>query len=197
MRRHPEAADRIADAAHTAISALHQATGTIETPGPDRLHQWIDTPLARLHRDVPACRTGPAAHALETIRARLHTTLTHRPILTAWTHGDYAPGNVLMNHDGTEVTGIIDWATAHPDGPAATDHHLFHLALQRETGGEELGTLVIRALRGGHDPVEDALLLLTWLRHVADNLNQSSQYRRNGTWLARNLDFVLREAAAR
>jgi hypothetical protein len=43
---------------------------------------------------------------------------------------------------------------------------------------------------------EDALLLLTWIRHIADNLNQSTRYPRNRAWLARNLASVLRAAAA-
>jgi aminoglycoside phosphotransferase (APT) family kinase protein len=239
VRLRPEAADRIAQTALAAISTLHRATGALETPDPDRLRQWIDVPLSHVRRDVPACRTGRQAQALENVRARLYAGLAGHPILTSWTHGDFHPGNVLMNDDGTEVTGIIVWATAHPDGPAATDHHLFRLALRRETGGEELGTLVMRTLRGdmrtlrvdatgdasgdmrtlrvdatgdasgdmrtlrdgatGGDATgddEDALLLLTWIRHIADNLNQSTRYPRNRAWLARNLASVLRAAAA-
>lgn len=196
LRRRPEAAAHIAAAARASIAELHRATGTLQTADPERLRHWIDTPLDYVRRDVPAYRTGRPAGALDTLRSRLYEGLADRPILTSWIHGDFAPGNVLMNDDGTEVTGIIDWATAHPNGPAATDHHLFDLSLRRETGGEELGALVVHALRGETDePDDDALLLLTWLRHVADNLNQSSQYRRNQAWLVGNVAPVLREMA--
>jgi O-antigen/teichoic acid export membrane protein len=193
IQRDPETAHRIAAAALAAITELHHATGVIETPDPDRLHAWIDTPLETLRKLLTS---APRAEgALDALRARLYTQLADRPVLTAWTHGDYHPGNVLMTDDGTEVTAIIDWATAHPNGPAATDRHLFRLALQRETGGEELGALVVRALRQDPGRTDDALLLLTWLRHVADNLNQSDRYRRNRPWLAGNVAPVLREVA--
>lgn len=197
IRRHPDAAPRIAAKALAAITELHRATGCVQTPDPTRLAAWIDTPLEQL-RDLPHHATGHTA-ALDALRDRLYDQLADRPLLTAWTHGDFHPGNVLMTEDGTLVTGIIDWATAHPNGPAATDHHLFRLAVQRETGGEELGTLVTRALSGHggpRNPHEDALLLLTWLRHVADNLGQSDRYRRNRPWLARNVAPVLREVTA-
>ena len=196
IRRDPDNAERIAAAALAAITELHHATGRIEPADRDHLRDWIDAPLASL-RDLPLCNRPWGATALDTLRDRLHDELADRPILIAWTHGDYHPGNVLMSDDGTEVTGIIDWATAHPNGPAATDHHLFHLAVQRETGGEELGALVVNALRDRQDTEhdDDALLLLTWLRHVADNLNQSARYRRNQPWLARNVAPVLREVA--
>ncbi len=199
IRRHPETAPHIAATALAAIAELHRATGSIETADPDRLHHWIDTPVTQVRRDVPLCRTGWGAAALDTLCARLHQGLADRPILTAWIHGDFAPGNVLMSEDGDRVTGIIDWATGQPHGPAPADTHLFNLSLQRETSGEEIGTIIIRALRTPPDETAEtddhALLLLTWLRHIADNLNQSSHYRRNAAWLARNVTAVLREVA--
>lgn len=199
LRRHPDAADRITAAALSAIAELHHATGTVKPASPGLLRHWIDTPLDHLRRDLPQCRGGWGAAALDTLRERVCRDLAGQPILTSWTHGDFDPDNVLMSEDGHEVTGIVDWATAQPDGPAPADTRLFNLALQRVTSGEELGAIVVHALReAARDaaaPADDALLLLTWLRHVADNLNQSSQYPRNQAWAARNVTPVLREVA--
>ena len=207
IRRHPDAARQIADAALTAISELHRATGVIETVGESQLGRWVDAPLADLRRELRLCNTGWGAAALETLRGRLHDGFVGRRILVSWTHGDFAPGNVIMSEDGRQVTGIVDWATARPDGPAPADGQLFRLALRRETRGQELGAVLVQALRGeiqldaepgpatdGATRVgEDALLLLAWLRHVTDNINQAARYRSSWTWLARNVVAVLRE----
>ena len=40
---------------------------------------------------------------------------------------------------------------------------------------------------------EATLLLLAWLRHVTDNINQAARYQSSWTWLARNVVAVLRE----
>jgi len=209
IRRNPGAARQIADAALAAISELHRATGVIETVGAGQLGRWVDAPLADLRRELGLCQTGWGAAALETLRGRLHDGFVGQRILVGWTHGDFAPGNVIVSEDGRHVTGIVDWATAQPDGPAPADEQLFRLALQRETQGQELGAVVVQALRGeiridpesrlatATDGVtgvgEDALLLLAWLRHVTDNINQAARYQSSWTWLARNVVAVLRE----
>jgi|SRR6266568_2881463 len=133
--------------------------------------------------------------------------LSHRPagcprcrppgvqqILVAWTHGDYSPDNVLVGEDLNQVSGIVDWATARPDGPAPADRCLFLLALRRELTSRELGDLVVRAVTGnGTDRVEEnALLLVSWLLHVADNTAKSTRYHHSWLWLARNVVPVLR-----
>ena len=199
IARNPDAAHQVADAALAAISELHQATGVIETVGACQLGRWVDAPLADLRRELSLCQTGWGAAALETLRGRLHAGFAGRRILVGWTHGDFAPGNVIVSEDGRQVTGIVDWATAQPDGPAPADEQLFRLALQRETHGQELGAVVVQALRGeiqisGSAGIgEDALLLLAWLRHVTDNINQAARYQSSWTWLARNVAAVLRE----
>lgn len=189
----PEAGTRVAGLALAAIEELHRLTGRVETIGADHLHRWVDTPIAALRRDLPLCREGWGAEALDALRNRLCATFSGQQILVAWTHGDYSPDNVLVGEDLNQVSGIVDWATARPDGPAPADRCLFLLALRRELTSCELGDLVVRAVTGsGTDGVEEnALLLLTWLLHVADNTAKSTRYHHSWLWLARNVVPVL------
>jgi hypothetical protein len=117
---------------------------------------------------------------------------------------------VLVSVDPTRVTGVVDWCNAHADGPSPLDSRLFSLALQRELERCEFGDLVVRAYRhggetgfevagAGADGVttvdEVSLLLLTWLRHIADNTAKSARYQHSWRWMARNVVPVLREVS--
>ncbi|HEV3173231.1 MAG TPA: phosphotransferase [Actinocrinis sp.] len=210
VRERPTAARRIAKVALAAIAELHEATGRVETVGTEHLRRWVEAPLAVVCRELAPCQTPHGAAAIDLLRRRLYEGLEGKRVLVAWTHGDYQPGNVLIDADPTRITGVVDWCSAHADGPAPLDARLFSLAVQRELERCEIGDLVVRAYRregeagfevtgveaGGATTVDEvSLLLLTWLTHVADNTAKSARYQHSWRWLARNVVPVLREVS--
>jgi O-antigen/teichoic acid export membrane protein/aminoglycoside phosphotransferase (APT) family kinase protein len=218
LRRCPPAVERAAAAevaalALDAIDELHRATGRPECADP-HLDAWVDRPLDLLAADIGWCRTGAGAEGLAALGDLLHAGLSGRTMDTAWTHGDFHPGNILLDPDRTRVTGVIDWGGARADGPAQVDACTFLLTLHCLHSGEELGSTVRDVLRAGALPPEDLrlaggarvsgeswtgveLALLTWLWHTRSNLEKSPRYARNRWWIARNVAPVLVEAAKR
>ncbi|MBO6507133.1 MAG: phosphotransferase, partial [Roseibium sp.] len=141
--------------------------------------------------------------------------LQHRKLLLGRTHGDLAPGNILFTSTGDEpedyaLSGLIDWDNSQDDGPGQYD--LYHLLLATRVlrSGEDLGPVVRDVLKNGWSDDERRLLgeaateegeftqsaqrpliLLTWINHLAANLNKSERYAKNRFWIAANLDWVL------
>jgi aminoglycoside phosphotransferase (APT) family kinase protein len=70
----------------------------------------------------------------------------HREIFI---HRDYHPGNVLW--DGTQVTGVVDWATA-AWGPAGIDLARMRLNLASHHGKEVADRFVVAYVAAGGDP---------------------------------------------
>lgn len=200
----PAARARLQAAAAAAIGRLHRGTSAQLVVDAATLERWVDRPL-RLIRQ--ATRRRPA---VERLAAELHAALAGRIVRTSWIHGDFWPGNLLVDPETLAVTGIVDWDLAEPDHLPALD--LFHLLwysrwLAQRRGLDE----VLRALATGSawmpeeraileagqaaDSMaalpERALLRLSWLRHIAANLGQSAAYARDRQWVARNIDGVL------
>ncbi|MFE7552286.1 aminoglycoside phosphotransferase family protein [Streptomyces gardneri] len=215
LRRTPGRTLPLAVAALGTVAALHRATGRPER-AERRTADWVDTRLAVLTREVPWCGGAHGATAVRALRDRLHGGLAGRTLTTAWTHGDYHPGNILVNEESGALSGVIDWADARPDGPCAVDSYLFVLTLRQQRERRELGRIVADAVRRGgllpedrdllaHSDVppprqetDEALLpLLTWLWHVAGNAAKSARYGRSRRWVAGNVVPVLTEVARR
>ncbi|PNG16553.1 phosphotransferase family protein [Streptomyces cahuitamycinicus] len=213
LRRSPEPARRVSVSALTAIRELHRATGRTQEVT-DRLAGWVKPRLAVLAEEVRWCRHGKGAQALAAVRERMERDLAGRHLLVGWTHGDFHPGNVLLSERRGTLTGVIDWAGAVPDGPCLLDCHTFVLAMRHQLSGREFGGVVadvvrrasllpedrrllagVRALPSG-PRAETAVTLLTWLWHVAGNLEKSARYARSHRWVADNVVSVLVEVLA-
>ncbi|MDG9708630.1 phosphotransferase family protein [Streptomyces sp. DH10] len=213
LRRSPRLARRVTSSALTAIRELHFATGRAEEVTP-RLAGWVEPRLAVLAEQVRWCRRGEGAQALATVRELVERELAGRRLLVAWTHGDFHPGNVLLSEDRETLTGVIDWAGAVSDGPSLLDCHTFVLTMRHQLAGREFGGVVsdvvrraslmpedrrllagARALEAGPG-AETAVTLLTWLWHVAGNLEKSARYARSHRWVADNVVSVLGEVLA-
>jgi Ser/Thr protein kinase RdoA (MazF antagonist) len=134
--------------------------------------------------------------------------------LVSRVHGDFWTGNVLVDRRAGAVTGIIDWDCTHPDDLAAIDLAQLALTTRADRHGQQIGRAV-RELRAGVrvGAVEAALLDaaagclgpgargcappwsllgdLAWLRHVTNNLNKATRYRRRPVWVHRNVETVL------
>lgn len=215
LRRAPGRALPLAVAALDSVAALHRATGRPERADL-RTADWVDARLAVLAQEVPWCGGARGAAAVRALGERLNSGLAGRTLTAAWTHGDYHPGNILVDEESGALSGVIDWADARPDGPCAVDSYLFVLTLRRQCEGRELGRIVADAVRrGGLLPEDRALLahsdvpppgqesdeallpLLTWLWHVAGNAAKSARYGRSRRWVAGNVVPVLTEVVAR
>lgn len=192
---HPAAAP----AALGAIATLHTATTATTLVGPALLRAWVDEPLDRL-RALPTRFADPAG--LDAIAAALHRGLAGQELRTSTVHGDFWPGNVLVDTDHA-VTGIVDWEDAQETGLPDVD--LVHWWLAAQPG--ELGAAVGRALARpaeartalGQLPVARAnpqldletVVLLAWLTHVAAGLARAVRRPPSPVWALRNVRPVV------
>jgi aminoglycoside phosphotransferase (APT) family kinase protein len=213
LRRFPQLARPVAVSALGAIRELHRATGRTEEVTA-RVGDWVDPQLAVLAEEVRWCRRGRGAEAMTVLRHRVVRALSGRRLLVSWTHGDFAPGNVLLTGEQGALCGVIDWGGAVPDGPSAIDCRTFVLSLRHRCARQQFGRIVADAVRrtcllpadrqllaeaGALLPDaqgETALTLLTWLWHVANNVTKSARYGRNHRWVAANIVPVLIEVTA-
>lgn len=198
--------DRIERLALAQIEAFHRCASGLVVVGDELLARWVGGPAEQVLPLVSAS----AAHtrALRELERRLEAALGGRELAVGWVHGDFAPENVLMDSQGTEVTGIVDWELAVPDGLCCLDQVLFLLTVHSRVAGLELGQLVAELVtgrgpdrfeatlgrircspRGGPDPA--ALVLLCWLQHVAATANKSPATARHPIWARYNLRVVL------
>lgn len=199
-----------AAAAHS-IAQLHQATASTAIVNADLLQRWVDRPL-QLVRPVTAAhdRAGEGVRALDRLAAELKGSLLGRSVAISWIHGDYMPGNILATDDGRTLTGIIDWDLAAPNELPQLDLMHFLLSMRMLVAKRELGDVVrdlltkdkwttpeLDILLGAQaalpgDVVDTrTLILLSWLRHIARNLNKSDRYARSWLWLTKNVEGVL------
>ncbi len=187
-------------AALSAIAPLHLLTAEPDVISPALLRELVDGPAGQLRQVA-----GQTA-AVDRLAAALRERLAGRRVVLGWTHGDFYPGNVLASADG-QVTGIVDWSQARERDLAILDVAFWLLTLPCLAGGQPLGAEVAARLGGGScwspaesrllaeysgDPVNGrALLLLVWLRHVADNAAKSGRYAGGTRWARRNVLPVL------
>jgi hypothetical protein len=208
---HPEAADRVASLALEALAGLNRATAGAG-PGAQRVEGWVADPLATVRGQVPWCRTGAGEAGLTAVGGRLRDALARRPGAVGWTHGDYHPGNLLLDERLSRVTGVVDWGEARESDPVAVDAYTWVITLRCLLTGAGLGAVVARIVReGALDPADLDLLaragladraddaapdfaLLAWLRHVAANVAKSPRYGRSRIWFRRAVSPVLAEA---
>jgi hypothetical protein len=182
-----------------ALAPLHRATARPE-PGAGRTDAWVTGPLAVVRGGVPWCRTGPGAAGLDAVGARLRRALDGRTVMAGWTHGDYHPGNVLLDERAGRVTGIVDWGEARADGPVDIDAVTYALLLRCLRAGADLGPVVAGVLRDREQaatPDDPDLVLLAWLWHVVANISKSPRYGRSRIWYRRAVAPVLAEAVRR
>jgi aminoglycoside phosphotransferase (APT) family kinase protein len=198
-------------AAAEIASRLHMSTVSSVIVDPTHIERWVNAP-ARIIRRVARRLPEPTfyAAAVRSLEEELHDALMGRRIATSWIHGDFWPGNLLVNRSG-EITGIIDWERAMADEPPL--HDLIHLLLFTRKQVHKWGEAdVIAALSGGvrwtrEEQVlierslatlpgmaieERAVVLLYWLRHTAATVGLLPEYARNRDYLANNVEAVLR-----
>ena len=197
----------LADLATRAIEGLHSRTATVLSVDAELLDRWIDEPL-RAVEPLVVDRPRQAA-ALRELGRDLAGRLEGRDVTTAWIHGDFAPGNVLVDAQAREITGIVDWELAGAPDLPIIDRAMFLLATHMQTTGRQLGALVAGiAIGEGSEPLQASLVqttqadlddplgvravvLLCWLRHVAALVTRTESRARNSAWKRHNVNQVL------
>jgi Ser/Thr protein kinase RdoA (MazF antagonist) len=203
----PPGAGELTTAAFGAIAALHRDAhpATVDAA---MVGEWVDQPAALLRRTLSlgAGRGGWAGRAVERVAAILRARLAGAQLPLGWTHGDFHPGNVLVDGDG-RVSGIVDWDQARERDIIAVDLAFWLLTVPSPGRGQEFGGRVTARLARrdcwtpaerrllGDLPTGRGVLLLAWLRHVAGNLAKSDRYATSPLWLWRNVRPVLRQVA--
>jgi O-antigen/teichoic acid export membrane protein len=206
-------------AALGAIDGLHRRTASVAGIEPATFERWTAMPLELLSRTHPSGQVSARqTRSVERLEARLSSALVGRHLQLGWVHGDFTPGNVMMDDQDMRVQGILDWSQARPDGVAALDALLWMCSIDCQLARTHFGALVSDVLKGtasrwpmvrfrsragdGERPGLAAiartgvplteLLLWCWLTHVAGNIAKSRSYGRNPLWWVRNVDPVLR-----
>jgi hypothetical protein len=207
LLRHGRRASAVLDSSARLIDGLHSRTARERPVDDAAVEAWVELPLRRLERFAHSrVRCGELQAGLERLRRDLSGSLTGRTVRLSWIHGDYWPGNVLASAEGGRITGIVDWDQGAADQLRL--HDLLHLYLYARClrRGEELGDVVIEALKGGVSEaigvganrvdawtdgiLPRASLLLYWLRHVTLFLD-SDGHRDNQYWIRNNIEKVL------
>jgi aminoglycoside phosphotransferase (APT) family kinase protein len=201
-------APELLELATQLIGELHDRTSELLPPDASTVAAWVDTPVKGLQAFCATRpRWRPYLEALGRLRDELWESLTGRPTRTCWIHGDFWPGNLLVQ--GSDVTGVVDWDRASAFGLPL--HDLVHLRVlaRRLATREELGDVVVHALRDGPatalgvpaDRVAQwfgglpgrPAVLLYWLRHVSLFIDTEG-HGDNPRWLRGNVERVLRHA---
>ena len=178
----------------------------------------VDRPIDVLRTNTPAgifrCRT----RSIDRMAVWLRESLLGHELELGWTHGDFHLGNVLIDDSGTHVVGVIDWGRAEPDGLTVLDGFTLIVLERAKSAGAEISSFVLELLRDVERPLADrahfdvleelqtlrsressvdlrCLLMLTWLKHVANNLKNGDRTRLHGLWRLRTVDLVLFGAA--
>jgi aminoglycoside phosphotransferase len=205
--RGASAADRaqVAPLALEVIAELQARTGAVAPVDAAAVERWVHRPAAH----VRAAVRGDHRVALDRLEAELVAALAGRNLARSWVHGDFNRTNVLL--DGGRISGVVDWCEAEPDGLVGADAVTL-LISESMLDGAELGNVLLRWLdepgpvadvvvrmqgdRGGDQLGIRTMLLLSWLRHVASNLADSTRYAANPVWMRRNVRAVLQGISA-
>lgn len=195
-----------------AIRQLHLGTAQRRVVDAAAFTQLVGDDLAVLyqqseHWPAPALMRD----ALQSIEATLRRRLIGLDLPFGWIHGDYWPGNILVQPGG--LGGIIDWDRAMPNQLPLLD--ILHLLAyvrkmqQRTELGEEIVSYLLPA---AFDQSERALIdetltyyglpddsefwhaasYLYWLRFAAANLMRYPRLQNDSFWLNKNVLNLLK-----
>jgi aminoglycoside phosphotransferase (APT) family kinase protein len=203
-------APAVLEASASLIGDLHSRTAKERRMDDVAVEAWVELPLRRLEQLAHSrVRCGELREGVDRLRRDLSDSLLGRSVRLGWIHGDYWPGNILASARSGRITGIVDWDQGGPDQLRL--HDLLHLYLFARClrRGEELGDVVIEALKAGvpeaigvdadrvdawiDDLPPRASLLLYWLRHVTLFLD-SDGHHDNRYWIRNNIEKVLLHA---
>ncbi len=205
------AMERVQAAASETVNLLHRRTAAMAAVDEAMVERWVDQPLntvrglANGHQGIDRM-----AASIDRLASGLRAALLGKQLTVSRVHGDFSPGNLRVTPDGGRITGIVDWENSSSLDLPMLDLLQLILSSRVERERCELGDVLGKLLNvaglaahearlldkaqsclGGEALEFRDLLLLTWLRHVADNLTRSSDLNRHRWWVKKNLESVL------
>lgn len=213
VRQQAEPAEMKQDAARL-IGQLHMGTSKRRVVDEAIFTQLAGDDLALLHQLAEHWpETAVLCQKLKKLEDLLRDQIYGQELSFSWTHGDFWPGNLLMQPANGAINGIIDWDRASPDQIPL--HDILHLLaytrkMQRRTElGEEVLTyllpsafdvservLISEAMEQLRLPVGtkffQAATFLYWLHFVAANLSRYPTFQNDARWLKDNVFLVLK-----
>lgn len=213
----PVATSALIAEALAVIDDFHRASARRRDVDAKVLGAIVDRPIDVLRANTSAGVFRCRARSIDRLAVWLRQSLLGLELEVGWTHGDFHLGNVLID-DGDHVVGVVDWGRAESDGLTVLDGFTLIVLERAKSAGEEISSLVLELLRDVElAPADRAhvdvlaelqtlvaressaglrcLLMLTWLKHVANNLKNEDRTRSHGLWRLRTVDLVLFGAA--
>jgi hypothetical protein len=207
----------IADAL-AVIDEFHRASARQRRTDAKVLSAVVDRPIDLLRANTPAGLFRFRARTIDRLAHWLRRSLLGLDLEVGWTHGDYHLGNVLIDDFGDHVIGVVDWGRAESDGLTVLDGFTLLVLERAKSAGAEISPFLLELLsdvglpsvqRVHPDVVGELqallsrdsdvelryLLMLTWLKHVTNNLKNEDRTRSHGLWRLRTIDLVLFGAA--
>lgn len=207
----------IADAL-AVIDDFHRVSARRRQVDAKVLGAIVDRPIDVLRANTSAGVFRSRARSIDRLAVWLRQSLLGLELEVGWTHGDFHLGNVLIDDLGDHVVGVVDWGRAESDGLTVLDGFTLIVLERAKSAGEEISSFVLELLRDVGLPLADrahsdllgelqallsrdssvdlrCLLMLTWLKHVANNLKNEDRTRSHGLWRLRTVDLVLYGAA--
>jgi aminoglycoside phosphotransferase (APT) family kinase protein len=213
VRRQAEPVSMLQDAAHL-IGQLHQGTLQRRTVDEVLFARLAGDNLASLRRLAAGWPDATLlGRKLDQLEELLRRQIAGYELPFSWTHGDFWPGNLLIQPSVGAVSGIVDWDRASAEQIPL--HDLLHLLaytrkLQRRSElGEEIIAYLLPAAFGKYERslVKEAIelldlpsgvdffraiTLLYWLRFATTNLSRYAAFQRDSRWLKNNVFLVLK-----
>ncbi|MFK7805331.1 MAG: phosphotransferase [Anaerolineae bacterium] len=194
----------------TALASYYQYKETLPINIPAKvLEKLVAQPIALIEKELGWLNKTFIGRKLQAITHELITTLQANRIRLGPIHGDLWPGNIMLDPETGQMTGLIDWETAQEESYPAVD--LFHLLLTTtaQIENKELGSTVISTLKRPRsyssatyatydsNPLKSAcesdraIILLAWLHHLKSNLSKNDTFTKHYYWLFQNVISVL------
>lgn len=175
------------------------------------LKKWIRIPLEQIIHSPLVYLYRPSRIILKKLGKELEESLNGKKVITGWIHGDFWPGNILVDPNSNKVIGLVDWEDFEMDFPLSFDLVNMMVSTRRVGNTNELGAIILALLKedawhtnemliwkeqeeklGGHYlPLRESLLLF-WLHHISVSLKKSWHYSANPLWIYGNFINLLK-----
>ncbi|MEO7910341.1 MAG: aminoglycoside phosphotransferase family protein [Roseiflexaceae bacterium] len=213
VRGHAEPASMLQDAARL-IGKLHLGTVQRRVVDEALFARLAGDDLALLRQmSVGWPEAALLRQKLNQLDELLRSQIAGHELPFSWTHGDFWPGNLLIQPATEAIGGVVDWDRASADQIPL--HDLLHLLaytrkLQRRSElGDEIVSYLLPAVFDKYErslvkeAIEQldlptsgeffrAITLLYWLRFAATNLSRYPAFQRDSRWLKNNVFLVLK-----